>query len=141
MAEALMYAAIGFLSAGMVALAAIPLVHKRAVRLTLRDLEGGLPISIAEVQAEKDALRAEFAMAVRRLEITNEQLRSKLASLMVRVSQKNDRINQLRRHLRTANEAPTVPVYERPARKREARIRESSIINAERRASADHSTS
>jgi hypothetical protein len=46
----------------------IPLVHARTVRLTTRRLEAVLPESMAEVQAEKDLLPAEFAMSTRRLE-------------------------------------------------------------------------
>jgi hypothetical protein len=121
MVEAIIYAAIGFLIAALIGLAAIPLIHKRAVRLTMRDLEGGLPISMAELQAEKDALRAEFAMTVRRLEIANQQLRSRLASLMVYVSRKDDLINRLRAHVRAENEPLAITVYEKPVPKREAR--------------------
>jgi hypothetical protein len=35
-------------------------------------------------------------MAVRRLELTNEQLRNRVANLMVRLSQKDDLINKMR---------------------------------------------
>ncbi len=126
MVEALMYAAIGFLIAVLIGLAAMPLVHNRAVRLTMRDLEGGLPISMGELQAEKDALRAEFAMAVRRLELTNEQLRNRLANLMVRVSQKNDFINQLKSHLPAESEPLAITVYEKATRKREAQSKKAA---------------
>ncbi len=120
MVEAVMYAASGFLIAGLIGLAAIPLVHQRAVRLTMRDLEGGVPISLGELHAEKDALRAEFAMAIRRLELANEQLRNRLANLMVQVSQKDDVINQLKSHVRTENEPLAIRVYEKAARKGQA---------------------
>jgi regulator of replication initiation timing len=118
MVEALMYVAIGFLSAVLAGLAVVPLVHNRAVRLTVRDLEGALPISMGELQAEKDALRAEFAMAVRRVELANEQLRSRLANLMVRISEKENLINQLKATLQAGNE-PLAMVYEKAIRKRE----------------------
>jgi hypothetical protein len=42
------------------------------MRLTARRLEAVLPESMAEVQTEKDLLRADFAMSTRRLEITVE---------------------------------------------------------------------
>ncbi len=126
MVEALMYAAIGFLIAVLIGLAAIPLVHNRAVRLTMRDLEGGLPISMGELQAEKDALRAEFAMAVRRLELTNEQLRNRLANLMVRLSRKDDFINQLKLHLPAESEPLGITVYEKAPRKREAQSKKAA---------------
>ncbi len=121
MIESLMYAAIGFLTAVLLGLAVIPLVHNRAIRLTMRQLEGGLPRSMAELQAEKDALRAEFAMAIRRLEITNEQLRTRLARQMVRLSQKDDLIKQMRSHiLAESDPRPIMPSAKAP-RKSEPR--------------------
>ena len=57
----------------------LPLVHGRAVRLTERRLAEATPLTITEMQADKDALRAEFAMSVRRLELGMEELRAKSA--------------------------------------------------------------
>ena len=74
----------------------IPLVHARAVRLTTRRLEAVLPKSMAEVQAEKDLQRANFAMSMRRLEMTVEQLVNKTTSQVVELSKKDDIINQLK---------------------------------------------
>jgi hypothetical protein len=73
-----------------------PLIHTRAVRLTTRRLEAVLPESMAEVQAEKDLLRAEFAMSTRRLEMTVEQLVNKTTSQVVELSKKDDIINRLK---------------------------------------------
>jgi hypothetical protein len=69
MIESSMYFGIGLLCGALIGLVLIPLVHARAVRLTRRRLEAVLPESMAEVQAEKDLLRAEFAMSTRRLEM------------------------------------------------------------------------
>src|ERR1700758_4288748 len=71
---------IGFLVASVIALGIIPLVHNRAVRLTMRRLEAATPLSMAEIQADKDQLRAEFAMSTRRLEMSVEQLKAKTTS-------------------------------------------------------------
>ena len=59
-----------FLVASLFGLVLIPLVHNRAVRLTMRRLEAATPLSMAEIQADKDQLRAEFAMSTRRLEMS-----------------------------------------------------------------------
>ena len=77
MIEILMFFSLGFLTASLLLLAIIPIVHSRAERLTVERLEASIPISIAEVYASKDILRAEFALSTRRLEQTIEHLRSK----------------------------------------------------------------
>ncbi len=69
MVEPIMYLAIGFLVSMLFGLMIVPLVHNRAVRLTTRRLEAATPLSMAEIQADKDQLRAEFAMSARRLEM------------------------------------------------------------------------
>src|SRR5262245_19413498 len=80
MIEPIMYFGIGFLMASLLGLVLIPLVHNRAVRLTMRRLEAATPISLAEIQADKDQLRAEFAMSTRRLELSVEQMKVKTTS-------------------------------------------------------------
>src|SRR6266511_5841718 len=77
MIESMMYIGIGFLVAGLLVIGVIPLVHARAVRLTMRRLEADNPLSMAEIAAEKDQLRAEFAMTMSRLEMTVEQMKAK----------------------------------------------------------------
>ncbi len=59
---------LGFLLASLCALIALPTVNARATRLARRRIEATLPVSTAEVAAERDHLRAEFAVAQRRLE-------------------------------------------------------------------------
>ena len=74
----------------------IPLVHGRAVRLTMRRLEAATPLSMAEIQADKDQLRAEFAMSTRRLEMSVEQMKTKTTSQLAELGKKNDAINRLK---------------------------------------------
>jgi hypothetical protein len=76
MIEAIMFIGIGFLAASLLGLVSIPLVHARAVRLTMRRIQAGLPLSMAEFQADKDHLRAEFAMSTCRLEVAMSELRT-----------------------------------------------------------------
>ena len=77
MIEPVMYFGIGFLVAALLGLLFVPLVHDRAVRLTMRRLEAATPLSIAEIRADKDQLRAEFAMSTRRLEMSVEKMKAK----------------------------------------------------------------
>lgn len=94
--ELMMYMGIGFLLAALIAVLVIPLVHSRAERLTLRRLEASLPQSLAEVQADKDLLRADHAISTRRLELKIEHLTVKLAGQLVELGKKRDAVNQLR---------------------------------------------
>ena len=96
MIEPIMYFGIGFLVAALVGLVVIPLVHGRAVRLTMQRLEAATPLSMAEIQADKDQLRAEFAMSTRRLEMSVEQLKNKTTSQLAEISKKGDAINRLK---------------------------------------------
>ena len=91
----------------------MPLVQGRAVRLTMRRLEAALPLQMSEIQADKDLLRAKFAMATRRLEIMIEQLRNKNASQLIEQGKKNEVINRLKLELNTlrAAAAKVVAVY------------------------------
>lgn len=99
MIEPIMYLAIGFLISTLLGLMIVPLVHNRAVRLTTRRLEAATPLSMAEIQADKDQLRAEFAMSARRLEMTVEQLRNTTASQLAELGKKTDAINRLKLEL------------------------------------------
>src|SRR5262249_45217236 len=94
-----MFAGIGFLVAALLVLGFIPLVHGRAVRLTTRRIEALTPISLAEIQAEKDQLRAEFAMSTRRLEMSVEQLKAKCTSQLGDIGKKTDAIGRLKLEL------------------------------------------
>jgi chromosome segregation ATPase len=96
MIEPIMYFGIGFLVAALIGLVVGPLVHGRAVRLTMRRLEAATPLSMAEIQADKDQLRAEFAMSTRRLEMSVEQLKSKTTSQLAELGKKGDAINRLK---------------------------------------------
>jgi predicted nucleic acid-binding Zn-ribbon protein len=86
--ETLMYFALGFLIASVLALMILPQVWKRAVRLTTKRIEAATPITLAEFRADKDQLRAEFALSTRRLEMNVETLRRRLASQLNDVNRK-----------------------------------------------------
>ena len=60
--------ALGFVAASLIALLIIPAINARAERLARRRAEALFPMSISELTAEKDHLRAEFAVLQRQLE-------------------------------------------------------------------------
>jgi chromosome segregation ATPase len=96
MIEPIMYFGLGFLAASLIGLIIVPFVHGRAVRLTVRRLEAATPLSMAEIQADKDQLRAEFAMSTRRLEMSVDQLKNKSTGQLAELGKKNDVINRLK---------------------------------------------
>src|SRR5216684_8110038 len=99
MIEPIMFVGIGFLVAGLLVIGVIPLVHARAVRLTQRRIEALTPLSMAEIQADKDQLRAEFAMSTRRLEMSVDQMKAKTTSQLAELGKKSDAINRLKLEL------------------------------------------
>src|SRR6266446_2532020 len=101
MIEPIMYLAIGFLVSMLFGLMIVPLVHNRAVRLTTRRMEAATPLSMAEIQADKDQLRAEFAMSARRLEMSVDQLKS--TSQLAELGKKSDAINRMKLELGEKN--------------------------------------
>jgi chromosome segregation ATPase len=105
MVEPIMYLAIGFLVSMLCGLMVMPLVHNRAVRLTIKRLEAATPLSMAEIQADKDQLRAEFAMSARRLEMSVDRLKRKTASQSAELGKKIDAINRLKVELGEKNAA------------------------------------
>src|ERR1700755_1327728 len=96
MVEPIMYLAIGFLISMLFGLMILPLVHNRAVRLTTKRVEAATPLSMAEIQADKDQLRAEFAMSARRLEMSVDQLKNKNTSQLAELGKKSDAINPMK---------------------------------------------
>lgn len=76
--EQIMFFVLGFLSAALLAIIAIPSVWKRAVRLTKKRIEAATPITMTEFRAEKDQMRAEFALSTRKLERTVETLHGRV---------------------------------------------------------------
>ncbi len=81
--------ALGFLTAGLLALACLPAVWRRAIRLTTRRLTQLVPLSMDEITAERDGLRAGFAIEQRRLEQRAETVEAHRTDLMVRLGRKD----------------------------------------------------
>lgn len=67
-----MYFLLGAMVAALLAMFTLPALWRRAVRLTRARLEQSLPLNSAEIAAEKDQLRAQFAVDLRRVEQTTE---------------------------------------------------------------------
>ncbi len=68
MIETAMLVALGFFAATVLALLVMPLVSHRAARLAAHRLETLVPLSVEEIAAERDGIRAVSAVEQRRLE-------------------------------------------------------------------------
>ncbi|MEP4770772.1 MAG: hypothetical protein ABJY83_22945 [Roseibium sp.] len=86
MLEAAMYVALGFCTAGFIALAILPAFYRRAARLTEEALRAVNPSSYAEVRAAQDHERARHAVELRRVEKKLETQREKAANHQLDVS-------------------------------------------------------
>ncbi len=102
--ESILYLAFGFLVAVFLALILVPVVWNRAVYLTERKVKGSLPSNAREVEAEKDTLRAEHAMTVRRLELAIGELREKASTHIAELHGKRDENNRLKSTFSLAKE-------------------------------------
>ncbi len=93
--ESILFFTLGFLCAGFLALLVAPAFLRRAVRLTRRRIEASVPLTLDEIRADKDRLRAEHAMAVRRLEIAVKDLRERAAGQVVEINRLNEKMKAL----------------------------------------------
>jgi hypothetical protein len=93
--QSIMLVALGFLAAALLALVVAPAFWNRAVRLTTRRLKEQLPLTEAEIRADKDRLRAEYAIRVHRLETKAEQADLQRARQLIEINRRDGVISQL----------------------------------------------
>jgi len=93
--QSILFFVLGFLCAGFLTVLVAPAVWRRAVALTRKRIEATIPLTLPEIQADKDRIRAEFAVAVRRLEVEAKGLREKLAAQLVELSRGKESLKAL----------------------------------------------
>src|SRR5215218_5159369 len=91
--------ALGFLTAALFALVILPALNARAERLARRRIEAQFPMSITELTAEKDHLRAEFAVVQRRLERKAEEALAEKHQSMEELGRRAVRVQTLETEL------------------------------------------
>ncbi len=89
--------ALGFLAASLCGLLLLPALNARAARLARRRAEARLPLSPAEIAAERDFLRAQFAVQQRRLERRAETAEAKRQAEMAALGAGTMRVAALAR--------------------------------------------
>ena len=93
--ETIMLVALGFAVAALIALFLGRFAWVFALKLGKKRMQRAAPSTIAELQADRDRLRAEYAMLSRKLELRMNDLKIKLAEQMAEVSRNRNRIDHL----------------------------------------------
>ena len=83
---------LGFLASALFALMIAPAIWRRAVALTQRKIESAVPLTLNEIQAEKDQLRAEFAMSNRKLEVSLEEAKERSAIQVIEINKRREQM-------------------------------------------------
>ena len=107
MIEWAMLFTLGFVAASIIALIAMNSVRKRTERLTIQRVQATTPLSMTEIRADKDQMRAEFAMATRRLELNLDNLRERASGQLQEIADKNEQIKNLTHQLDGENDNHT----------------------------------
>ncbi|WP_342360444.1 hypothetical protein [Terrarubrum flagellatum] len=95
MIEFAMIFGLGALAATLLALSALPALDRRAQRLAKRRLEALFPMSIAEIAAERDHVRAAMAVEARRAELKAETKAREKASDLAEIGRRDVTIHAL----------------------------------------------
>lgn len=102
MVETALFFVLGFLSAGFLALLVAPSLWRRASALARRRTEATAPLTVDEIQADKDRLRAEFAIATRRLEMSVKALKEKVSRQAIEANRSREEMRRLAGERETA---------------------------------------
>ncbi|WP_147272138.1 hypothetical protein [Phyllobacterium salinisoli] len=95
MIESALFFILGFLSAVFLAALVAPSIWRRATILTRRRVETEVPLTLNEIQADKDSLRAHYAMAVRKLEMRLAELNEKHAEQKIELGANYEKLKRL----------------------------------------------
>jgi hypothetical protein len=112
-----MFFALGFLTAILIVIATLPAIRTRANRLARRNVEASLPLTLAEIDAERDLLLAESAVAENR----KDQL----------ISRKNEILHQ--RMLELSNSRTTIETLNASVKELKQELENQKAISLELR--------
>jgi hypothetical protein len=102
MINALMFGALGFFLGCLLALMLAPPLWNRAVKLTTRKLEATMPMSLNDIQADKDQLRAEFAIELRKVEVALDKAKERATRELIEANKRRVDIAMLNSDLAAA---------------------------------------
>lgn len=104
MIELAMLFGAGFLTAAVLGMFVANAVWRRAVRLTTKRIQAAMPVSLADIKADRDQLRAEFALSTRKLEMAVDDLKKRTQVQLVDIGKKNEQIRILIDEVKTRSE-------------------------------------
>ncbi len=96
MIQAVMLITLGFMVASLIGILLAPSLWSRAARLTRKQLEATLPLSLTEIDAARDQIRATYAVRLRRMETALAASRQAAALQRVENSRLQMQIGALR---------------------------------------------
>jgi hypothetical protein len=84
-----MLVALGFLGASLLGLLVASAFWSRAVRLTTARIKQSMPVSEPEIKADRDRLRAEYAIKVHKLETQLDQAKLERARQLIEINRRD----------------------------------------------------
>ncbi len=92
-----MLVTLGFLLAALILLFILPYYRRRIERFTSEKLKRALPLTEAEIRADKDRLRAEFAIDLHKLEMKLDDANLSAARQSVEINRRDAKVHDLGR--------------------------------------------
>jgi chromosome segregation ATPase len=99
MIEWFLFGALGFFLGCLLALMLAPPLWNRAVKLTTRKLEATMPMTLTDIQADKDQLRAQFAIDLRKVEVALDKSKEKATRELIESNKRRVEIQMLNSEL------------------------------------------
>lgn len=132
MVQSILFFVLGVLCAVFVTALVAPAFWRRATRLTQRRIEASAPLTRSEIAAQKDMLRAEFAVTARRLEMTAKALKEKNAVQAVEIARAQEGLKAATVQLaeeagRTAEMEASAATLQQVMQKRDAELQQLSV--------------
>lgn len=93
--QSAMLVLLGFFTAALLCFLLAPMYRRRAARLATDELKRSMPLTTAEIRADKDMLRAEFAITIHKLESKIEQANFSAARQLVEINRRDAAISAL----------------------------------------------
>jgi chromosome segregation ATPase len=93
--QSAMLVALGFFAAGLIGFLVAPLYGRRSARIATEQLRATMPLSSTEIAADKDRLRATYALSIHKLEQKLEKAAYSAARQRVELNRRDAGISEL----------------------------------------------